>query len=123
MEDYNSAAKRHFTDAQHLDALKSWDNAGHLLGLGVECALKKKCAINRAEIPAGKGHLPDFVFIAKKKLNKRTDTQLIACLNSQLLSGWIIANRYHATGSIDQNKFKQWMQQATNIYRFSGIKK
>ncbi|MDK4216439.1 hypothetical protein ABEG93_10420 [Pantoea agglomerans] len=123
MEDYGSAAKRHFGDAKHLESHSSWDNAGHLLGLGVECALKKKCSITRADIPTGKGHLPDFIFIAKKKLNNRTDAQLIACLNSQLFSGWVISNRYHTTGSIDQACYKQWLQQATNIYRFSGIKK
>lgn len=123
MEDYDSAAKRHFGDAKHLEAHNSWDNAGHLLGLGVECALKKKCAITREEIQVGRGHLPDFIYIAKRKLNARNDSQLIACLNNDLFSGWIIANRYHTTGSIDEACYKRWLAQATKIYRFSGIKK
>ena len=53
MESYEHAAMRHFADAEDLAARRRLDNAGHLIGLAAECAVKH--AVRRTEFLAAVG--------------------------------------------------------------------
>lgn len=66
MEDYASAAIRHYIDAEKLKSSGSIDNAGHLVGFAAECALKYKISTISPDMDRPRGHFPDFVNIAKK---------------------------------------------------------
>lgn len=123
MEDYNSSAKRHFKDAVILADNKAFDNAGYLIGLAVECALKQKCRISRPDIVRGNGHLPDLIHLAKRKVDNRRDIMLLKALNDELFKAWVIDIRYASTGNIDETQFVAWLNQAKIIFRLSGIKK
>ncbi|WP_413676736.1 hypothetical protein [Pantoea dispersa] len=123
MEDYDGSAKRHFSDAISLAEIKSFDNAGYLIGLAVECAIKKKCRLTRGDIDKGNGHLPGLTHIAKLKIDSRRDTMLFNTLNRGVLKNWAIDARYAPTGNINEDLYKTWFNEAKVIFRLTGIKK
>jgi HEPN domain-containing protein len=70
--DYKQAALRHYMDAESLAAVGRYDDAGHLIGLAAECALKH--GIQGFTIPQNKaieGHLPSVKYTIRTILNGR----------------------------------------------------
>ncbi len=123
MENYKSSALRHFSNALVLQMAKEFDNAGHLLGLAVECAIKNKCNLSRQDFSKGDGHLPNLLIIAKKNLNHRSDSSLISVLNKNVMNAWNINDRYCTTGDTSEEQVRKWVEDAKLIFRNTGIKK
>jgi len=68
MEDYKSAAIRHYADAKTLREAGQLDNAGHLIGFAAECAIKLKITVKFTGEDSPHGHLPGFLIAARKQL-------------------------------------------------------
>ena len=64
-QDYESAAVRHFEDAQTLWASGRVDNAGHLIGFAAECAIKHRISSLRPAAKSPQGHFPEILIAAR----------------------------------------------------------
>ena len=64
MESYEHAASRHFADAEDLAARRRLDNAGHLIGLAAECAVKH--AVRRVAPNPPHIHFPNLTAEIRK---------------------------------------------------------
>ena len=121
MDDYKSSAVRHYNDADKLNKSESFDNAGHLIGIAVECALKHKLSSSTGM--SIEGHIPHLLQSVKRQLNSRNDSPLISVLSSPVLHGWHINDRYRATGTTTEQQVSNWFQDAKKIFRNTGVKK
>ena len=123
-ENYGQSATRHFADAQSLAGVERWDGAGHLIGFSAECALKHGVLGFRQEIDSIRGHFPELIEVAKRQLQQRRQTGLYTILkNAQLMSGWAVDMRYYEDGSVSQETYELWKQQAYTILHAAGIKR
>ena len=71
VEKYDSAALRHYEDANLLMSSGRLDNAGHLIGFAAECAIKHGISTFNPNLPSPYGHLPEFLTIALRHLKGR----------------------------------------------------
>jgi hypothetical protein len=71
LEDYQSAALRHYQNAQSLKSSGDLDNAGHLIGFAAECAIKFRIANLRPGMGNPHGHFPEIIETAKRHLGAR----------------------------------------------------
>lgn len=127
IEAYGDAAKRHYADARTLAAVQRYDNAGHLIGFAVECALKH--ALNLHE-PAGENpklHLPNIVAVMLKRLKSRNPKT--AALRTLLLQNqttffndYDVSGRYWATGAVTSAMFDQWEIMTKRTFGAAGIR-
>lgn len=121
-ENYGQAAIRHFDDAQMLASSNCFDSAGHLIGFAGECALKFGIvALGNESV---RGHFPELIETAKRKLQQRRQTGLHTILKStQLYIGWSVDMRYHETGSVTRDQYELWKQQTYSILHASGLRR
>jgi hypothetical protein len=123
-ENYGQSAIRHFDDAHRLASAESWDGAGHLIGFAAECALKQGILVTIQGIDSVHGHFPGLIEVAKKQLHQRRQTGLYTILkNSNLMAGWKVELRYHATGSVNREKYEVWKQHTYSILHASGLRR
>ncbi|NMM26581.1 MAG: hypothetical protein HHJ12_04635 [Glaciimonas sp.] len=120
MEQYKDAAIRHYRDAVVLLDADKLDNAGHLVGFSAECAIKHAIASLRLTAGSPKGHFPEFLGIARKHLDKRSS--MYDLLQQDLLSGWRVDRRYHATGETSSAELDTWFQNTKRLLGSAGIK-
>lgn len=120
MDQYKDAAIRHYSDATFLRTAGRLDNAGHLIGFSAECAIKHAIETVSSSADKPRGHLPDFLGVARKHLNSRSPMYVL--LQSNLLSGWRVDRRYHASGETTANELDAWTSHARRLLGAAGIK-
>ena len=123
MENYESAARRHFQDALALEASGSVDNAGHLIGFAAECAIKFRIMSLRPGESSPHGHFPDILIAARKHLGARMGyTSMFAILKMDIFKGWAIDRRYAATGHTNSVELAQWIETTKRLFAAAGLK-
>jgi hypothetical protein len=125
VEKYDSAALRHYEDAELLRANGCLDNAGHLIGFAAECAIKHGISTFNPNTNSPHGHLPEFLTIALKHLNGRGRNSKALVLDverSAVFSGWDVGHRYCETGTILTAELDAWFKAASRLIGWAGIK-
>jgi hypothetical protein len=124
LEKYDSAAIRHFLDAKALRSIGQLDNAGHLIGFAVECAVKHRISTLSAGADGPHGHFPAFLAIARKHLQQRSGytTSMFALLKSGILENWDVSRRYYETGNTTQTEIDSWFADANRIFASASLK-
>lgn len=124
MEKYDNAAIRHFFNARLLEKNGDLDNAGHLIGFAVECAIKHKISTLPANAKGPHGHFPDFQNIAIKHLQSRSgySTSMLGILKKSILVGWCVDRRYYATGNTTQAELDSWFEDAKRVFACANLK-
>jgi len=124
MDDYQSAAVRHYEDAKSLQNLGRLDNAGHLIGFSAECAIKHKIKSLQPSGASLHGHLPDLLIAARKHLNGRAiSSSMYSVLKNEVLKGWSVHRRYHSTGSTTAQELSEWFVTMARLLATAGIRK
>lgn len=120
-EDYEASAIRHFKDAGALAQGSKWDNAGHLVGFAVECAIKHKIGVvGEGEV---KQHLPEMLPAARKRLGTRQNfVGLFNLIKGDVLKGWSVDHRYSQDNRVTKEIYEDWSRQAQRIMGASGLK-
>ncbi|ADL55527.1 hypothetical protein [Gallionella capsiferriformans] len=123
MEKYDSAAIRHFEDAQLLMAAGKIDNAGHLVGFAAECAIKHQILSLKPGQPNPHGHLPEFLIVARKHLGSRANYNgMFNILKADAFSGWHVNRRYYQTGNTTLTELDAWFDVAKRLFATAGLK-
>lgn len=125
VEKYDSAAIRHYEDAQLLNASGKLDNAGQLVGFAAECAIKHRISSLKTGQPSPHGHLPDFLTIARKHLNGRTAYPYPAMFNivrQDIFSGWNVNRRYYQTGNTTGDELVTWFEVTKRLFATANLK-
>jgi hypothetical protein len=120
MEQYKDAAVRHYADALALREHGRKDNSGHLLGFSAECAIKQEISSVSADGSSPRGHLPDFLCIARKHINKRSSMHDL--LQRSLLAGWKVERRYFGSGHTTDAELDEWIKDTRRLLGAAGIK-
>lgn len=133
-EDYGSAAQRHWHDASFLHAHNRIDNADHLVGFAVECAIK--FAIDRAGQLNRRQNRPPTLLDDKKTQLRHVnqlwqEAKLFSFLPAPLFaelgraelpfSDWDANQRYQITGAIAPDCVMAHMDAARRVLTASGI--
>lgn len=124
-EDYVQSAIRHWEDACHLADGSRYDNASHLVGFALECALKQQMQI--AGAAAAKVHIPEL-FAAYRALMKGRQAKYVvdvAALSSGLESfaNWSVNDRYQGNGFITEATWSARKQKTGKFFAAVGIRK
>lgn len=109
MSKMDEAAVRHYRDALLLEKCSKLDNAGQLLGLAAECALKHFArGFAKGEI---EGHLPSLKRTIRQILEgRRASGPLLQFVKSAAFQDWSISDRYSATGHVSATQLSSWKQ-------------
>lgn len=123
-ENYESAAIRHFEDANALRASGRPDNAGHLIGFAAECAIKFRIAAMRSATHSPHGHFPDILIAARKQLGQRSNYSepMYNLLKGEFFGGWHVNRRYNETGSTAEAELIAWFSKTKQLFVAAGIK-
>lgn len=108
MANYIQAAIRHWTDSSDLGDRCRFDNASHLLGFALECALKEKMQLAGAN--AAKVHIPELFNVYRARMKGRQvgfsmDINLLANGPDSFFD-WDVGDRYEADGHVDEVLWK-----------------
>ena len=125
MEKYDSAAIRHYEDAQLLRASGKFDNSGHLVGFAAECAIKHQISFLKPGQPSPHGHLPDFLTVARKHLNGRGNypyPEMFNVVKENIFSGWNVNRRYYQTGNTTETELISWFKVTKRLFVSAKIK-
>lgn len=125
MEKYDSAAIRHFEDAQLLRTSGKLDNAGHLVGLAAECAIKHNIASLKPPPLLLHYHLPKLLSIARKHLNGRgphSSSKMLALVKRNEFSDWKVDRRYYQTGNTTTNELVKWFKETKSLFVAANLK-
>ena len=125
--DYESAALRHYRDAEQLAGFARYDNAGHLIGFAAECALKKA---GQGYLKGPKrdidGHLPGALKATiRRELQGRNMTgQLLALVlpTSRILYDWDVNSRYGCDGSVTEEQYRRWLADTRKVFAAARIR-
>jgi hypothetical protein len=104
MDDYETAATRHLSDAEHLRQSTRLDNADQLYGLSAECALK--VALVRAGVvltttPGLRKHVDSLWDLAGIHLRGRHVAAVAAVLKlPNPFADWSVNQRYYTSGHV-----------------------
>lgn len=131
------AAARHRRCAERLAASNEQAEAGYLIGLAAECALKWHLTeigmpLRRARARRGRPTPIDPMYLHFPDLTEKVLTQgsgILAARVSALLSagnffnGWTVKMRYRdaVSGPNAVRTFTLWHQQAADIFRETGL--
>jgi len=124
MEDYSSAALRHYEDAVLLFNAGKLDNSGHLIGFAAECAMKHVISSSSASNNAPHGHLPSFINIAKSHLTsrKRHGSLFNLLKEREMFKTWDVSRRYSHTGNTKVEELKDWHESTRRVLATVGLK-
>jgi hypothetical protein len=124
VEKYDSAAIRHFEDAEFLKDSGKLDNAGHLIGFAAECAIKHKISTLSSNTIVPHGHFPDILISARKHLGSRSNyTTMYNILRSDIFDGWHVNRRYYQTGNTTTLEIDAWFGIAKRLFATANLKK
>ena len=122
-EYYGVAAVRHFSDAEALAGIESWDGAGHLIGFSAECSIKHGISTLRPDAESVRKHIPDLTDVAKRLLNQRRHTGIYIVLkNANFMAGWSVESRYSNDGAVDKEVYMLWRQQAYSLLHAANLR-
>lgn len=124
MQNYESAALRHFFDATSLLKRGDLDNAGHLIGFAAECAIKFRIVSLRPSQDSPHGHFPEIVNVARKHLSggRFSYTSMFDLLKTDVLRGWTVNRRYQETGSTTFDEVNEWFIDTKRIFASANLK-
>lgn len=122
-EDYESAAARHYEDANRLRGLSRPDNAGYLVGFAAECAIKHRITSLRPLENAPHCHLPDILVAARTHFGPRSGyTDMYHIVKGDIFKGWSVANRYGQTGHTNEADLAQWFTTARRLLASAKVR-
>lgn len=124
MEKFDDAAIRHYVDAKYLREADRLDNAGHLIGFAVECAIKYCISTLKSPPKKPSVHLPKLLPIARIHLGPRgiNNAKIYNALRTDILSGWLVENRYFSNGHTKKDDLDLWIKQTGYLFSAAGIK-
>lgn len=125
-EAYESAAQRHFADAEQLASAGRFDNAGHLVGFAAECAIKHHFGLTSLT-DSPKKHLPAIAAIVRKRFSSRDPKQaamagLLAGFGDAFFADWDVNHRYNETGFVTSTQYGRWREQARRTMGAAGFR-
>ena len=117
--DYLSAASRHLRDANFLFENKHHDNAAYIAGYVAECALK-----TIIEIAGRPPKVHNLAILSGDALNLAADLSFavrryqvdLSSYSLALQTNWNINLRYCASGFINENEAKIFIENANQFY-------
>jgi len=123
MADYVQAAIRHWRDSSDLGELSRFDNASHLLGFALECALKEKMQLAGAK--AAKVHIPELFSAYRARMKGRQvgfsmDINLLASGPDSFFD-WNVSDRYEADGHVTEVVWKGRKRRAGQFLASLGM--
>ena len=126
MESFEHAARRHFADAEDLADLQRLDNAGHLIGLAAECAVKhavRHVAPNPPHI-----HFPELTgrirhLGGRDPVVWKIRRALSPPAHGSVFDDWSIAMRYDADGHVVDAQYRKWKAAAGRIMSAASIER
>lgn len=122
-EDYESAAVRHFEDAETLRASGRGDNAGHLIGIAAECVIKHRILSIRPGANSPQGHFPEILIAARKHLGARSSyTGMYNIVKGDIFRGWAVNRRYDETGHTDPADLIAWFATTKRLFAAASVK-
>ena len=126
MESYEHAARRHFADAEDLADRERLDNAGHLIGLAAECAVKH--AVRRVTPNPRPIHFPKLTAEIRKYGGRDTVLQkvrraLTPHVHGSVFDDWSIKMRYGADGHVLDAQYRKWKMAAGRIMSAASIER
>lgn len=123
MDDYKSAALRHFSDVAVLAEAGRTDNAAHLIGFAAECAIKYRITSLRPGQESPHGHFPDILIAARKHLKTRTEYMgMYNILKGDIFGDWNVNNRYAKTGHTQSEDLKKWVNVTRRLFATARLK-
>lgn len=125
VDKYDSAALRHYDDAELLRINGCSDNAGHLIGFAAECAIKHRISTFNSSVNNPHGHLPEFLTVALKHISGRgrdSKALLLELERNAVFSGWDVSRRYCETGETLTAELDGWFKAAGRLVGWAGIK-
>lgn len=123
LENYETAALRHFSDAELLRASGKGDNAGHLIGFAAECAIKYRITSLQPDNASPHGHLPDLLVAARKHLGSRGSyTGMFDVLKAEIFKSWHVNRRYSESGETTEEELEAWFQVTKRIFATAGLR-
>jgi hypothetical protein len=123
--DYAQAALRHYEDAESLAALGRYDDAGHLVGLAAECALKHGASgYIRPPNSEIDGHLPPVKWQIRQILDGRNvrGPLLAFVMNQRHFTDWHVNHRYEADGHVDRPKYEKWRDSTKLAFKIVSLR-
>ena len=125
MQNYESAAVRHWRDAEQLLATKRLDNADQLFGLAAECALKGVLSRSGATIDRDSGlreHIDVLWDRVRVHVKGRSNAPLASLLKSDNpFQGWTVAQRYFLTGHVQQETIDRHRRTTVRLLGATGV--
>ena len=126
MESYEHAARRHFADAEDLADRERLDNAGHLIGLAAECAVKH--AVRRVTPNPRPIHFPKLTAEIRKYGGRDTVLHkvrraLTPHAHGSVFDDWSIKMRYGADGHVLDAQYRKWKMAAGRIMSAASIER
>lgn len=126
-EVYRVAALRHLVDASALAANQRYDNAGHLVGFAVECALKHAYGLVEPLDESPRVHLPHLVNALLKQMRSRNaKTGSLHNLLNQTQAGffndWRVSDRYADDQTVSRAMYEKWRALAHRAFGAAGIR-
>ena len=126
MESFEHAARRHFADAEDLADRQRLDNAGHLIGLAAECAVKH--AVRHVTPNPPRIHFPELT-AGIRQLGGRNPAvskirrALSPPAHGSVFDDWSIAMRYRADGHVEDAQYRKWKVAAGQIMSAASIER
>jgi hypothetical protein len=127
-ESHDTAAVRHYLDAEALGNASRYDNAGHLIGFAAECAIKYAFAIAEPADASPRLHLPDLANAVLKQIKSRNPREI--ALRNLLMStkggffhDWRISARYEANGLVNPDTYRRWRTLAERALGAAGLRR
>ena len=126
MESFEHAARRHFADAEDLANRQRIDNAGHLIGLAAECAVKH--AVRRVAPNPPRIHFPKLTaemrkFGGRNTVLHKVRRALSPPARASVFDDWYIAMRYCADGHVADAQYRKWKVAAGRIMSAASIER
>jgi len=126
MESYEHAARRHFADAEDLADRERLDNAGHLIGLAAECAVKHAVR----HVTPNPPHIPFPALTAgirqlggRNSVVSKIRRALSPPSHGSVFDDWSIKMRYGADGHVVDAQYRKWKVAAGRIMSAASIER
>ena len=126
MESYEHAARRHFADAEDLADRERLDNAGHLIGLAAECAVKH--AVRHVTPNPPHIHFPELTagirqLGGRNPVVSKIRRALSPPSHGSVFDDWSIKMRYGADGHVVDAQYRKWKVAAGRIMSAASIER